>query len=42
MARILIIDDDAGVRSSLGFLLKRAGYQLESGTRSERGDSGGA
>ena len=30
MARILIIDDDAGVRSSLGFLLKRAGYQLES------------
>ena len=30
MAKILIIDDDAGVRSSLGFLLKRAGYQLES------------
>ena len=26
---ILIIDDDAAVRSSLTFLLKRAGFELE-------------
>ena len=26
---ILIVDDDAGVRTSLSFLLKRAGFQVE-------------
>ena len=25
---LLIIDDDSGVRSSLSFMLKRAGYQV--------------
>ena len=27
--RILVIDDDSSIRSSLGFLLKRAGYEVE-------------
>ena len=27
---ILIIDDDTAIRSSLSFLLKRAGYEAES------------
>jgi len=26
---ILIIDDDSAVRSSLSFMLKRAGYQVQ-------------
>ena len=28
MNKVLIIDDDSGVRSSLSFMLKRAGYQV--------------
>ena len=28
MPMLLIIDDDSGVRSSLSFMLKRAGYQV--------------
>ncbi len=32
MARILIIDDDPEVRSMLGEMLKRAGYEVEQGS----------
>lgn len=28
-SKILVIDDDSSIRSSLGFLLKRAGYEVE-------------
>lgn len=31
---ILIIDDDSAVRSSLSFMLKRAGYSALAGSRS--------
>lgn len=34
---ILIIDDDAAVRSSLTFLLKRAGFQAGGGSGPEGG-----
>lgn len=31
---ILIIDDDSAVRSSLSFMLKRAGYEAQGSSRS--------
>ena len=33
---ILIIDDDSAVRSSLSFMLKRAGYEVKNGSGPSR------
>src|SRR5262245_12591137 len=39
MARILIIDDDAQIRSLLAHLLRQAGYQVVSAKDGEEGDA---